>query len=237
MNGATHHDSAAIRAFFDGWHLYKRVIAHNYMFHAEILSAIGTWLDRHPNARSVLDLGCGDASVISRTLANTGVREYTGVDLSPVALQVAEQMLREAGIPASFKVADFMHHLQVSPNASVDVIVAGYTVHHLIGEGRTAFFRECRRVLKPEGGLLLYDVFMSGQETRDEYMIRNHEWRVETWSQMSDDDFAAIWNHVSTADYPQTIEAMTRNASEAEFAPPALLFEAPTGIHRLYAFS
>jgi SAM-dependent methyltransferase len=231
------HDADAIQSFFDGWHVYRRIIAHNYMFHAEIHSAMRMWLDRHPSNRSLLDLGCGDSSVMARTLSDSGFRKYVGVDLSPVALDMAREALETTGVSATFRLADYMDHLQVASSGSADVIVAGYTVHHLLGEARNAFFRECRRVLSPGGGLLLYDVFLSGHETRDEYMVRNHGWRRATWSNMSETDFDAIWKHVSAADYPQTIDAMALQAHRAGFKAPTSLFEAPTGIHRLYAFT
>ncbi|MFT5145246.1 MAG: cyclopropane fatty-acyl-phospholipid synthase-like methyltransferase [Rhodothermales bacterium] len=229
------HDAEAISEFFDGWDLYLRVIEHDYMFHRDIHDALR--LAAAPFGR-VLDIGCGDASTIAHTLTGLPAIVYTGVDLSPVALEAAAKNLGAAGVAARLEEADYMSFLERADSGSFDTLVAGFTVHHLIGDDIARFFRLARNVLCPGGRLLLYDVFREEHEERMAHLARSHAWRVQAWKEMSSDDLAALWRHVSTADYPKSESELLAHAEQAGFPPPSgPLFTAPTGIHRLYAFS
>ena len=58
-----------IDEFFDQWRLYDAVIRHNYMTHREIHAAIHGQLAKFDvSAGTLLDLGCGDASQIARSV-------------------------------------------------------------------------------------------------------------------------------------------------------------------------
>ena len=233
---ADSHDTASIQAFFDGWDLYRRVIAHDYMFHQDIHQAIRVELLTR-KARRILDLGCGDASVIAGSLQGLPSPTYTGVDLSPVALQSAEGALAKAGIPARLVEDDFLLFLQDSRAADHDVVIAGYSLHHLRESDVTTFFRAARWRLAPGGVLLVYDVIREHEESREAMLERNHRWRQQTWTSLATEDLAAIWAHVSVSDFPKSEQELTAYAREGGFLEqPQKLFEAPTGIHRLYAF-
>ncbi|MBO6575027.1 MAG: class I SAM-dependent methyltransferase [Rhodothermales bacterium] len=231
------HDGEAIQRFFDGWDLYKRVIEHDYMFHGAIHQALGVAL-RESRAKRILDVGCGDASVMAGTLRGLPLVGYTGVDLSPVALDAAADNLIAVGVKARLIEADYLAFLRESRAAEFDAIVAGYSLHHLIGEDITHFFRACRLRLTSGGLLLIYDVFRGEDESPETNVERNHRWRQETWTELTPRDLEMIWSHVSSADHPKSRAEMTYHAVEAGFhQPPELLYEAPTEIHRLYAFS
>jgi cyclopropane fatty-acyl-phospholipid synthase-like methyltransferase len=229
------HNPEAISGFFDGWDLYRRVIEHDYMFHRDIHDALHGLAA--PVGR-VLDIGCGDASIIAQTLTGLPAIVYTGVDLAPVALEAAAKNLSTAGVAARLEEADYMSFLEQADSGSFDTLVAGFTVHHLIGDDLARFFRLARQALSPGRRLLLYDVFREEDEERMTHLARSHAWRVEAWREMSSDDLAAIWLHVSSADYPKSESELLAHAGQAGFSiPSGPLFVAPTGIHRLYAFS
>ncbi len=230
------HDPDAIQAFFDGWDLYRRVIEHDYMFHRAIHREVRAALVRH-RSRRILDLGCGDAATIAVTLEDLTLTGYTGVDLSPVALDAAATNLVSTGVKARLVEADFMAFLAESSAAEYDAIVAGYTVHHLRGEDLTRFFSLAKTRLTPGGQILIYDVFREEAESREQNLTRNHAWRTETWTELSTADLGTIRDHVLAADYPKSQAEMAFHAAEAGLEQaPELLFSAPTGIHRLYAW-
>lgn len=232
------HDADAIRSFFDQWDLYRRIIEHDYMFHRGLHGAMHAFLaQRVPPGYRLLDLGCGDALVMAGTVAGTGVGEYVGVDLSPVALEHAARNLAAVSVPASFAAEDFITCLEATPDAAFDVVAAGFTVHHLRGADLERFFREARRVLKPAGHLLVYDVFRAEGESRESYLIRNHSWREQTWHTMSKEELDSIWGHTSTADFPSSPSELAFVAIAAGLrSDPDELFVSPVGFHRLYAW-
>ena len=79
-----------IGEFFNQWRLYEAVIRHNYMKHREIHAAMHDALAACAvSAGTLLDLGCGDASQIARSMQNTPITSYIGVDLSGDALGMA----------------------------------------------------------------------------------------------------------------------------------------------------
>ena len=79
-------DAVRVRQFFDQWHVYKRVVALNYLHHREAYAALAEALDRFDRPFSFLDLGAGDAAWTSRILQGRPLVRYEAVDLSPVAL-------------------------------------------------------------------------------------------------------------------------------------------------------
>lgn len=74
---------------------------------------------------SVLELGCDD-SYLAQFFVKHGLR-YSGVDISPKMVAVAEQRLREHGLVADFAVADVSQILLSEPyNAVVSYMRAFY---------------------------------------------------------------------------------------------------------------
>ncbi len=104
---------------------------------------------------AVADLGCGPGHV-GRYLHDLGVR-VIGVDLSPAMIRHATE--RNPGI--EFQVGD-LRHLEF-PDASLAGIAAFYSVIHLDPAELLPAFREFRRVLMPDGALLL--AFHIGDDT------------------------------------------------------------------------
>ena len=108
----------------------------------------------------VCDLGCGPGQV-ARYLHSKGV-EVFGIDLSPGMVEQALQL--NPGI--EFRQGNMLS-LEDSPE-SWGGIAAFYSIVHIPREEMTVALRECRRVLRP-GGLLLL-AFHVGEEIlhRDE---------------------------------------------------------------------
>lgn len=77
----------------------------------EMVATSAAMLDRFrdvpPTGLSVLEIGCGTGA-LSLALLEMGARRITGVDLSPVSLEVAQRRVRVAGFEgqATFALAD-----------------------------------------------------------------------------------------------------------------------------------
>jgi ubiquinone/menaquinone biosynthesis C-methylase UbiE len=115
------------------------------------------WTDRFialvPRASAIVDLGCGTGR-FSQTLADLYGAHLTGVDPS-------ETMLAQARAKAphlTFLVG--AGEALPLPDESADLVFISLAYHHFADPVRTA--RECRRVLRPGGGVMIRTPAMDG---------------------------------------------------------------------------
>ena len=105
----------------------------------ELLDAI------RPGER-VLEYGCGTGSA-AFDLAGRGI-EVLGIDISPVAIDVAEAEARRRGVAAQVSFAEMnAEDLQLEDH-TFDVVCGSGVLHHL---DLDRAFHEVKRVLKPDG--------------------------------------------------------------------------------------
>ena len=71
----------------------ERGLERPLSLHDQRLDAVAAWIQA-AQARSVLDLGCGEGRLIKRLLTLPGVERIVGVDVSPRALMIAAKRLR-----------------------------------------------------------------------------------------------------------------------------------------------
>ena len=119
------------------------------------------WLDRAlhriPLGAEVLDLGCGAGIPMTKALA--AGRQVTGVDLSARQLELARRNVPEATfIRADMTGLDW-------PSASLDAVVAFYSLTHLPQAELPGLLISIRQWLRP-GGVFLAS--MGAQEAPDE---------------------------------------------------------------------
>ena len=121
---------------------------------------VGLWpveealvLEHVPDGARLLDLGCG-AGRTSIPLAEMGL-EVTGIDLSPLMIEVAQQQAQLAGVDVQFAVMDAVS-LRF-PDGSFDVVLFSYNGIELVPgrQAKDGVLREVARVLRP-GGVFLF---------------------------------------------------------------------------------
>ncbi len=99
-------------------------------------------------AARVLDAGCGSGGLIRRLAAAEPAWHWTGVDVSPLACELARSRcpadIREASVTAL-----------PFPDATFDAVVSADVLYHVEDDG--AALRELRRVLRP-GGIVVLNV-------------------------------------------------------------------------------
>ena len=121
-----------VRAFFDNWTLYEKIVERDYLGHLGAYSTLRSLVVERFGEKpfSLLDLGCGDARCMARALAETSVADYEGVDLSAVALELAGNSMQP--VPARKKfVQDDFFKLVGREEAPVDIVWIGLSFHHL----------------------------------------------------------------------------------------------------------
>jgi ubiquinone/menaquinone biosynthesis C-methylase UbiE len=105
---------------------------------------------------SVLDIGCGTgtlAIVAKRQVGTSG--HVFGIDASPAMIARATAKAAKAGTDVSFKTA--VVEALPFPDGQFDVVVSTLMLHHLPRKLRQQGAREIRRVLNPQGRVLVVD--------------------------------------------------------------------------------
>lgn len=100
---------------------------------------------------SVVDLGCGPATVLSRLALRRPDLLLTGIDIDPAMLSIARRRIPQA------KLLEGSIDAVPVPDKSADTIFSSMVFHHLKQGLKQAAFREAKRILKPGGVFLLCD--------------------------------------------------------------------------------
>lgn len=233
---AENRDADAVRAFFEQWSLYRRVVDKDYLFHGRAMPALARWLDGRAGAYGFCDLGCGDASFTSGVLAGRVLTSYTGVDVSAPALDLARRNTEVLTCPREFRNADFSNP-QALGLAPQDVIYIGLSFHHLVAAEKARFFGEIRPLLAPGGGFVFFEPIRREDETRAQYMERWVAHTRATWTGFTPDELAAVEGHVTGNDYPETLSDLDRMARAAGFGAMDVLHRDEAGFYVVVAFT
>ncbi len=94
---------------------------------------------------SVLDLGCGTATLTILIKKACPEAEVTGLDGDPKILEIARSKVGELDITLGQGMAFELPY----PDGSFDRVVSSLVIHHLTRENKMRTFREIFRVLRP----------------------------------------------------------------------------------------
>lgn len=200
--------SDAVQLFLKSWQVYQNIIANNYMFHREITQATNNaLLDFAPDRKiSVLDLGCGDASMALPLLQADRIGLYTGCDLSDAALNIAQIQLDSRQITHHLLCEDMCQTVAEQPQHSIDIVFSSYAIHHLDTASKEGIIRNIARVLKPDGLFVLIDIFREPNESHDDYMRHYMAELKKSWVKLSTDEQTLVVNHATNYDFPETTD-------------------------------
>lgn len=200
---------------FDLWDTYKKVVVKDFMFHAALGEEVERALRERFEGRAftLLDLGCGDAHVFAPVLRRTPPASYKGVDLSDTALALAAENLKSLPCPVQLAHSDILSAL--SDGVTYDVLHSSFVLHHLATADKAEFFRRASRALAPGGVLLLVDTMRDENETRDDYLKHYFDWIEKDWPGLSRSEKDAIFEHISSSDYPEPLSVLDQQARMA----------------------
>lgn len=113
----------------------------------------------------ILDLGCGFGKNAFSLKLRWPRAEVHGIDLSAPCLRLARRMATERGLAIHWRQAD----IEALPDAdaTADLITIAMVLHELPQATIRAVLRECRRVLKPGGRLVMLENRLIGDPLRD----------------------------------------------------------------------
>jgi tRNA (cmo5U34)-methyltransferase len=99
--------------------------------------------------RAVLDLGCGDGRLAALVLDQCpGVEAVVGVDSSPTMLHRARKRF---GGDGRVTIREWDLEDPLTPLGTFDVVIAGFSIHHVDDQRKRALFGEVNRLLVPSG--------------------------------------------------------------------------------------
>lgn len=160
-NGGTTHNDVVTGQFGPRASAYLTSANHAQGADLEQLAAIAS---AHPGAQ-LLDLGCGAGHVAFFTAPH--VARVVAYDLSADMLDVVAGEAAKRGLTNVTTQQGAAEHLPFE-DASFDLVFSRYSAHHWADVG--AALREIRRVLKPDGKLVICDVLSMGQPLFDTYL-------------------------------------------------------------------
>ncbi|MBI2889607.1 MAG: methyltransferase domain-containing protein [Nitrospirae bacterium] len=104
---------------------------------------------------SILDAGCGTGVLAVRIKERWPSVTMMGLDPTPSALAIARKRAAKRNVAVDWK-EGFAEALPFT-DVSFDRVVTSLAFHHIPGDKKIAALRECLRVLRPGGRLLLVD--------------------------------------------------------------------------------
>ena len=219
-------------ALFEEWRAYEKLVENDYMGHARFFQRVEDEVKRRCGKPiAILDLGCGDASPIRGVLKRLDVERYCGVDKSVTVLAKAESNLALLGIPYRLQAGDVLDVLQSLP-AQYDLILASYTFHHIgARENKERVLRECRRVLSPDGLVVVIDVFLRDGESREAYLHRWEGNARSAFTDLNEDEMSTLIDHVWRCDFPESMSTYRELGARAGYDRVVSLAE--DGLNRL----
>lgn len=120
-----------------------------YQAQIDLIEALLGW-GNVTQAQALVDVGCGIGGS-ALYLAEKFGAEATGITLSPVQAERAQQRAAEKGVTARFEVADALE--MPFPDQSFDLVWSLESGEHMPDKAK--FMAECYRVLKPGGTFLM----------------------------------------------------------------------------------
>jgi len=192
--------------------IYQKVLHGNYMGHCEIYDILHNFLVNYlQKPFKMLDLGCGDACFIAQALANTNIASYTGIDLSEIALEIAQSNMAIIPCEKHFQQGDFSEltdEFLQQKEGSFNVIMASFALHHLLLPKKDVIFREIAKLLSADGIFVLIDVIRKESEERETYIERYLDDVKKRWSMLSPQEYLIVKNHISSSDFPETPQTL-----------------------------
>ena len=229
-------DAAAMAQFQKQWMTYRKLIDGNCLAHREVSGILRQTLNETFTAPfCILDIACGDASMMKPTLTGTKIRHYHGIDLSQQALDLAAANLADVPFEVDLDHSDFVEAMTRRPEHA-DAVWCGLSLHHLSTDDKLSLMKAIRRSIGPRGIFLLYEPARRANEDRAAFLDRFMRTAKPLWTVLSPIEWDEIWHHISTCDFPETTAVWCELGRQAGFADAQPIFVDPMDLLQLFRF-
>jgi len=140
---------------------------YNKTTNQHIIEALEQYFTQGIENFKILDVGCGTGELLKQLALYYPNNSYTGIDLSAGMLTVARQKLHQ-----DIKLYQSSLSWTDLSNQQFDLVITN-SVFHFVTD-KSLFLNECKRVLKPNGYLLINDW------NRDYLFISFYDWYLNT---------------------------------------------------------
>ncbi len=161
----------------------------------EALDKVLDWLCAGTD--NMLDFGCGNGSVLF-LCALRGTKRHIGIDLSEKAIESAQKRSETLSTGDFSFLCGGVDRLEQMGSASVDAIVLSNIVDNLYPDDALLLLRECKRVLKRMGKVLIkLNPHLTQQQISD--------WDIHVIEKNLLDDGLLLWNN-TTEEWREILE-------------------------------
>jgi cyclopropane fatty-acyl-phospholipid synthase-like methyltransferase len=222
-----------VKAFFDGWTIYEKAMNANYFGHNQVYGALhGLLMSEFLQGFSLIDFGCGDASFMAAALKGTAIEKYVGVDLSGTALDMARKRMKDLSCDRVFVEGHFSTVVE-ELELHADIIWVGLNLHHLPLIEKDRFFGASRKLLNPDGSLILFEPMCLAGEDRAGHAKRWWKACQRKWTALSRPEMESLRDHIFSADYPETFETVDELARRHGFRRVMSMFRDPDQLYEM----
>jgi ubiquinone/menaquinone biosynthesis C-methylase UbiE len=163
----------------------------------------------YPQAKAtVLDLGTGTAQIPILLSKQRPQWQIIGTDLAQSMLALGQKNVTAAGLEAQIELVIADAKKLPWPNQSFDVIISNSLIHHL--PDPLPCFREMARLLKPQGAIILRDLFRPWSVAEIDQIVAAAE-----GPGFDDRQRQLFWDSLHAAFTPGEIQAIAQSAGLA----------------------
>ncbi len=226
-----HHEENAKKIFQKSYDLYQQVVDAGLMGHQDFLPMVQQWVKSLAPAGSLLELGCGDAQMMAKTLSDGCsshlIGHYIGVDASGYALDVARTRFKQQNV--SFIESDLLQFLRRYNKGFADGILASYVIHHFDYSKKLEFFKLAFEALGNGGELAIIDLTLRPGESTESFKNRITNEVLYQWPANISDGLPDLVRHMQDYDIPEDLATWDKLAQSAGFMPVKIFGQAWQG--------
>ncbi len=196
--------------------LCDKIARHDYLEWESLAHEICERLECRPETARVLDLGCGNPTLLEALSVRSATRDYVAVAHEEAALECARSKAHGVRARIHFVVAETLDFLW-GASAHFDVIVAGYALNRLNAEEKEAFLHLAATRLSPRGTLLVHDVFRQPNESRQACLSGYWRFIDENWVGLEPREIQALRRRMGEYPHPEELRRFQRLAPKTGF--------------------
>jgi hypothetical protein len=232
--GAAPVDAHAMEQFQKQWASYQKLVDNDYLAHREVGNCLGAALKgEFTRPFAILDIACGDASLMKRVLPQTKVAHYHGIDLAEPALELAARNLEGLAFGVDLDRRDFVAAMSDRPEPA-DVSWCSLSVHHLVTEDKIKFLKAIKAATNEF--VMIYEPARREGEDRPSYLDRFCAVNRPLWKELTTEEWNQIENHVRSSDLPEPRSGWIDVGKQAGFSNSREVYVDPTDMYCLYRY-